>query len=327
MLLPRFVVVTALMVAMGAGATLVCAQTPSTGSGQAYPNKVIRIFTAGVGGGSDFIARLIAQGISGPLGQQVIVENRSGVVPGETVAQAAADGHTIILAAGTLWIGPLLRKTTFDPIRDFAPVSLTTRAPNVVVVHPSLPVKTIKELIALAKSKPGALNYSTGASGASSHLAAELFKSMANVNMVRIPYKNGATENADLLSGQVQLTFGAAGAVGPFIKQGRLRGLAVSSSEPSSLFPGLPSITASGVPGYESETNYGFLVPARTPEAVIRRLNQETVRFLQIADTKEKFIGSSLEAVGSPAEVFAAVIKSEMTRMGKLIKDAGIRDD
>ena len=319
MLLPRLVAWLMLPVTTVLGADIVCGQT--------YPTKVIRIFTAGVGGGSDFIARLIAQGISGPLGQQVIVENRTGVIPGEIVSQAPPDGHTIILAAGTLWIGPLLRKTSFDPIRDFSPVSLTSRAPNVIVVHPSLPVKSVKELIALAKTQPGALNYSTGATGASSHLAAELFKSMTGVTMVRIPYKSGASETADLLSGHVQLTFGAAAAVAPHIKSGRLRPLAVSSAEPSSLFPGLPTVTASGVRGYQSETNYGLLVPARTPEAVIRRINQETVRFLDAGEAKDKFLGNSIEAVGSPPEQFAAVIKSEMTRMGKLIKDAGIRDE
>ncbi len=318
-MLLRFTAVMVLLVTMVSGAGTVCGQT--------YPTKVVRIFTAGVGGGSDFIARLIAQGISGPLGQQVIVENRTGVIPGEIVSQAAPDGHTIILAAGTLWIGPLLRKTSYDPIRDFLPITLACRAPNVVVVHPALPVRSINELIAMAKAKPGALNYSTGATGASSHLAAELFKAMTGVNMVRIPYKNGATETADLLSGQIQFTFGAAAAVGPHIKLGKLKALAVSSAERSSLFPDLPTITSSGVPGYESETNYGLLAPAKTPDAIVRRLNQEAVRFLQTADAKEKFLTISLEAVGSTPDKFEAAIKSEMTRMGKLIRDAGIRDE
>src|SRR3990170_1805340 len=159
-------------------------------SGQDYPNKPIRIVTSSVGGGTDFVARQIAQGISGPLGQQVIVDNRpSGVIPGETVAKAAPDGYTLLAAGGILWMGPLIQKTPYDAVRDFSPISLTARSPNVLVVHPSLPVKSVKELIALARARPGDLNYGSAGQGGSSHLAAELFKSMAGVNIVRIAYK------------------------------------------------------------------------------------------------------------------------------------------
>ncbi len=297
-------------------------------SAQIYPTKPIRIVTGGVGGGSDFTARLIAQGISAPLGQQVIVDNRgSGVIPGELVSRAPPDGYTLLVSSSSLWIVPLLQSVPFDPVRDFLPIALTNRAPNILVVHPSLPVKSIKELTALAKARPGELNYSTGSTGASSHLAAELFKVMAGVNMVRIPYKSGATEIFDLLSGQVQLTFGTAASVMPLVKARKLRALAVTSAQPFALAPELPTVAASGLPGYESETVAGIFAPAKTPAAIINRLNQEIVQVLKRADVREKYANTGVEAVGSSPEEFAAKIKSDITRMSKVIKDAGLRAD
>src|SRR5688572_23260513 len=241
--------------------------------GQEYPNKPVRIVTSGIGGGSDFIARQVAQGITERLGQPVIVDNRgSGTAPGEAVAQAPADGYTLLVGSNSLWTGPLLQKISYDAVRDFLPISMTTRAPLFLVVHPSLPVKSVKDLIALAKAKPGQLNYSTGAIGASTHLAAELFKSMAGVNIVRVSYKVAAMQATDLISGYVQLHFGSGGTVAAHITSGKLRAVAITSATPSALAPDLPTVAASGVPRYEFVALDGIFAPAKTPDIAIKRL-------------------------------------------------------
>ncbi len=315
-----------------AGLTVMCSgmatgQSATAGAGQAYPIKPIRIATAGVGGGNDVIARLIAQGISGPIGQQVIVDNRPTRLLPDLVAKAAPDGYTLMVYSGGLWLLPFMADVSYDPVKDFAPVTFAARSPLVVVVHPTLPVRSIKDLIALAKARPGELNFSTGGSGSSSHLAPELFKQMTGVNMVRIPYKSGAVEIADLIGGQLQLTFGGGGTVAPYVKSGRLAAIAVTSPQPSALFPGLPTVASSGLPGYESVQIFGLFTQAKTPDAVIRQLNQEIVKYLSTAETKERILSAGLEAVGSSPEEFAAVIRAEMARMGKVIRDAGIRDE
>ena len=297
-------------------------------SGQNYPNKPIRIVAAEVGGANDLIARLIAQNISSGLGQSMIVENRSANLVGEVVAQAPADGYTLLVAAGILWIGPLLGKTPYDPVKDFAPIIMLARSPNVLVVHPSLPVKSVNELIAFAKANPGKLNYASGGVGTSPHLAAELFKSMAGgLNMVHIPYKGSGPGLNDLLGGQVQLMFPNLAAVTPHIKSGRLRALAITSAEPSALAPGLPTIAASGLPGYESTFNNGMFAPAKTPAAIITRLNQDVLRFLKTNETRERFFALGLDIVGGSPEDLATKIKSEMAMLGKVIKDVGIRGE
>ena len=299
-----------------------------TVAAQGYPVKPLRIIVPGTGGAGDFTARLIAQGISGPLGQQVIIDNRpTGIVPGELTAKAPADGYTLLLLGSSLWLAPYMQDSVlYDPVKDFAAITLATSSPNVAVVHPSVPAYSIRELIALARSRPGALNYGSGGAGTSQHLAGELFKTMARVNIVRIAYKGGGPAAiADLLSGQTQLVFPTAPLAAQHIKSGRLRALAVTSAEPSALVPGLPSIAASGLPGYESISMYGMFAPARTPEAAIARLNQEIVRVLSSADAKAKFFSMGVEAAGSSSEHLAAKVKSEMTRMGKVIRDAGIR--
>ena len=243
----------------------------------------------------------------------------------ETVAKAPPDGYTVLVYGSTIWITPLLQNTPYDPVTDFAPITLVAISPHAIVVHPSLPVKSVRELIALAKAKPGDLNYASLGTGTSTHLGAELFKSMAHVNIVRVPYKSAATQMADLLSGQVQMTFSTTGAAMPHVKSGRLRALAVTSAKPSALMSGLPTVAASGLPGFESGAIYVMFAPSGTPAAIISRLNQETVRYLNQADVKERFFSAGLEAVGSTPEELAAKMKSEMARLGKVIKDAGIR--
>ena len=293
--------------------------------GQAYPAKPVRIVVTGVGSGGDFAARLIAQGVSPVLGQQIIVDNRgSGNLPAEIVAKSPPDGYTLCLSAAPLWITPFLRKTPYDPVLDFAPVTLVVTSPNILVVHPSLPVKSVKELISLIRARPGALNYATSGIGGSGFLAAELFKSMARADMVRVNYKSGGLALTELMSGEVQLFFANAGAVAPHMQSGRLRALAVTSAKPSPLLPGLPTIAAGGLPGYELVSVQGLFGPARMPDAIIARLNQEIVPFLQRPDVTEKFLAAGMEALGSPPEALASTVKSEMARLGKVIKAAGI---
>jgi tripartite-type tricarboxylate transporter receptor subunit TctC len=319
MKLPRLPAGTTAIVAMmvlGAG----------TAAGQSYPVKPVRIVTAPAGAGNDFVARMIALGIAGGLGQQLVVDNRPASLVGEIVAKSPPDGYTLLAIGSVLWLTPFLQDhVAYDPVKDFAPVSFTARSVNLLVVHPSIPATSVKQLVALAKARPGQLNYATGATGASNHLAAELFKSMARVELVRIPYKGSGPAMNDLVSGQVQLMFPTTAAGMPHVKSGRLRALGVTSLQPSPLAPGLPTVAASGLPGYESVVIYALLAPARTPETVINRLHGELVQLRQSGAAAEKFAGVGVEVVaGSPADL-AAVMKSEMTRVGKLIKDAGIR--
>ena len=257
-------------------------------SGQDYPTRPIRLVTTGVGGGSDMVARLIAQGISGPLGQQLIVENRSGsgLSVGEFVAKAPADGYTLLVFGQALWIGPLLQTAPYDPVKDFAPITTTDRSPSVVSVHPSLPVKTVKELIALAKAKPKQLNYASTAAGSAGHLAGELFKAMAGVDIVWVPYKSMSAAVTDLISDQVQMMFTSPSPVAAHITSGRLRALAVGTAQPSPLLPGLPTVAATGLPGYEATSITAILAPAGTPAAIINRLNREIVRLVNTQDAK-----------------------------------------
>ncbi|NBR30219.1 MAG: tripartite tricarboxylate transporter substrate binding protein, partial [Betaproteobacteria bacterium] len=203
----------------------------SAAAAQSFPSKPVRIVVTGVGSGGDFAARLIAQGVAASLGQQIVVDNRgSGNQPAEIVAKAVPDGYTLCLSAAPLWITPFLRKTPYDPLKDFAPVTLAVTSPNILVVHPALPVKSTRELIALIRAKPGALNYATSGIGASSFLAAELFKSMSGTDMVRVNYKSGGLALTEMISGQVQLMFANAGLVAAHLQSGRLKALAVTSA-------------------------------------------------------------------------------------------------
>jgi tripartite-type tricarboxylate transporter receptor subunit TctC len=295
--------------------------------GQDYPNKPIRIITGGAGGGTDFTARLIAQGISVPLGQPVVVENRgAGIIPVEFVSKAAPDGYTLLVQGSVAWVSPLvLQKAPYEILRDFAPISQIERTVFVVTVHPSIPVKSVSELIALAKSKPAALNYGSGPSGTTSHLAVELFKSLAGVNIVWVPYKGVAQAITDQISGEVHMTIIDSSGVMPHVKAGKLKALAVTSATPSALVPGLPTVAATGVPGYEAAGMSCIWAPAGTPAPIINRLSQEIVRLLNRADVKERFLNAGVEPVGSSPEQFAATMRSDIARISKVIKDAGIK--
>ena len=294
-------------------------------SAQNFPGRALRIVTAEPGGGNDVMARLLAQGLSSNLGQPVIVENRpSGPIPRGIVVKAPPDGHTVLFTTGGFWLLPL-ETENLNVFRDFSPVTLANRQPSILVVHPSSPVKSVKELISLAKAKPGDLNYSSGASGSSSHLAAELFKYLADVNIVRIPYKGAGPAVSGLIANQVHLMFATAGSVTPHITARRLTALAVTSAQPSELLPGLPTVASSGVPGYEAVAMFGVFAPAKTPAPIVNRLQQEFARVLQKAEVKEKFSVMGVEVVGSTPEAFVAIIKADMVRMGKVIKAAGIK--
>ena len=296
---------------------------------QTYPTRPIRIITAGVGGGNDLVSRLIAQGISGPLGQQVIVENRSGgLVAGEAAARAAPDGYTLLVMSGSLWVGQLVRrKVPYDVQRDFIPITLADRAPNILVVHPSLPVKSVRELIAFAKARPGELNFSSAGTAASSHLSGELFKAMSGIMVVNIQYKSHSQEMIDLIAGRIHLAFSNPQTSQAYIKAGKLRALAVTSPQPSALVPGLPTIAASGLPGYESESFHAVFAPAKTSDAIVRRLNQEIVNALRSSETKELLLSSGVESVGSSPEELTALLKADIARWEKVIREAGIREE
>lgn len=296
---------------------------------QNYPAKPVRLVAAGVGGGSDFAARLIGLGLAASIGQPVIVDNRpgaGGLIAGDIVAKAQPDGYTLLLHGSAIWLAPFVQeKVPYDPIRDFAPVTLAVSNANVIVVHPSVLARSVKELITLAKARPGQLNYGSGSIGSGAHLAAELFKSMAAVDIVRIPYKGAGLAVNALLGGQLQVMFPVLGSVLTHIKSGKLVALATTSAKPSALFPDLPTVGSAGLPGYESVSIFGILAPSETPDFIVSRLNREIIRVLKRPDVIEKFLNIGTEVVGSSPAQFSAVISSEMKRLGKLIKEAGIR--
>ncbi len=287
---------------------------------QEYPVKAIRIVTSPIGGGNDFPARLIALALAGPLGQQIVVDNRPTVLIADIVAKSPPDGYTLLLSGSAHWLGPLFEKVNYDPVRDFAALTLVDRSPTVLVVHPSLPAKSVKELIALAKARPDELNVAVGGTGSSNYIAAVLFGQMASVNMTRIPYKGNAPAITALLSGEIQVMFSSAGAVAPHMQSGRLRALGVSSPQPSPLAPGVPSIASAGVPGYVSEVLHAMFAPAKTPPAIIGKLNAEVSRYLRSAQARDIFIKAGIEPSPSTPEELVAIMNAEMARLGKVVK-------
>lgn len=315
---PYFVVRIFCACIMVAASSMVCSRD--------YPTRPIRMLATEAGGGTDFVARLVAQGLTDSLHHQVIVDNR-GNLAAQIAAKAPPDGYTLALLGPPMWVSPLLQKVPYDPVKDFSPITLAARSPNVFIVHPSVPANSVKELIAYAKARLGELNYASSMTGASNHLAAELFKFMAGVNIVRISYKGAAQALTDVVSGAVHMSFPSSAAAAPHIKSGRLRALAVTSAAPSAVLPGLPTMSAAGVPGYESVAMFGVFAPAGTPAPIINRLNQDAVRFLSRSDIKEKFASGGNETVGSTPAQLAAAISSEVTSISKMIKATGMRAD
>lgn len=303
-----------------------------TTAAQVYPTKPIRmIVPQSAGGSTDLVARLVAQRLSDAVDQPVIVDNRPGAgsLNGtDIVAKAAPDGYTLLVVAASFTINPSIRKKLpFDPIRDFTPVSQLVTLPHILVVHPSVPVKSVKELIALAKSKPGELNFGSSGIATSTHLAAELFMHMTGTRMVNVPYKGGAPGMIALLGGQVQLYFATISTALPHIRAGKLRALAVTSAKRSVAAPEFPIIAEAGVPGYQHASWVGTFAPAKTPRPVIAKLNAEAVKAVQTPEVRTALLRDGLEAVGNSPEEFAAIVKSEVAKWMKIVPAAAIKAD
>ncbi len=283
-----------------------------------YPTKVIRILTATPGSNHDWGARITAQELAPRIGQRVIVENR-GSISSEIVARdTAPDGYTLLFYGAYTWLQPLLAKVSWDPVEDLAPISLVINSPNVLVVHPSLPVKSTKELIALAKARPGTLNYSAGGGGSSQHIAAELFNYLAKIKIVRVNYKGAGPSILGLLTGEVHLMFAALGPIMPHVKSGKVRALAVTTSKASALARDLPPI-ADVLPGYASESAIGLFAPKKTPAAIIKLLASHVQQGMKAVDP-QVIANNGVEVVASTPEAFAAFIKVDMTKMSEVIK-------
>ena len=295
--------------------------------GQNYPNRLIRIVTSDTGGPADFLTRLVAQELSARVGQQVIVENRAGspVIVVQTVTKTPPDGYTLLMYSDSIWILPFMQDVPYDQLADLAPISLAANAPNVLVVHPSLPVKSVKELIALAKARPGALNYSMAVAGSSTQTAPELLKALAGINIVGVPYKGAAASLNAVLAGETQVAFPVVSSVMPYFNTSILRPLAVTTLQPTPLAPGVPTMAASGFPGFEAGLVFAFLAPAGTPAPIIDRANQEIVSILSKPDVKDKLYKLGMESGGSTPAQLAAAMKAQMAKWGKLIKEAHLR--
>jgi tripartite-type tricarboxylate transporter receptor subunit TctC len=296
-------------------------------SGQVYPSRTVRFFSSEVGGATDTIARLIASRLSDQWGRPVIVENRNVTIGGQMVAHSSPDGYTVLITGSTLWISPLFERMPFDPLKDFAPVTMVSNEPVLILVKPTLPVRSVRDLIAMAKTKPGQLNYGTASTGSAGYLAAEFMKSMARIDMVRIQYK-GAAESLDaLLGGEVQLSFASAPSAMPLVKSGALKALAVTSVQPSEVAPGVPTMASAGFVGYEVGSQIGMFVAAKTPTTIVHQLNRDVVRVLAMPDVKEKLLNLGTEIVADSPEQFAAVMNSQTIRVRKLVKNEGLRVD
>ena len=309
--------------------SLALAAPPLQANAQEFPNKPIKIIAAEVGASADTAARVLATTLGANLKTSIIVENHGGaggIIAIETVKNAPPDGYTVLFHGSGFWTLPLMQKTPYEPLRDFAPVILAVSAPSVLVTHPSLPVNSVKELIAYAKARPGQLNYGGSATASGNHLAGELFKAMAGIDVTRIPYKGGAPTMTDLLAGRLNYAFATLSTTVAPIKAGKIRALGVTSEAPSELFPSIPPI-ARDLPDYESGIAQGMYAPAKTPKAVVDKLNAEARRALLRPDIKDKFLSTGVDVVASTPEQFVALIKTEMTRLGKVIKDAGITSE
>ena len=309
------------------------AQSPSTGSGQAYPGKPIRFLVPFPAGGiADLFARLIGQKFNEAWGQPAVVEHRPGAggnIGAEIAAKSPPDGYTLVMGSiGTHSVNiSLFRKLAFDPIRDFAPVALVMEAEGLLVLHPSVPAKTVKELIALARARPGQLTYASAGNGTAGHLAGELFKSMAKVDMLHIPYKGNVPAITDLIAGQTSLLFATMPTVLPQVQAGRLRALAVTGAGRSPAAPELPNIAEAGLPGYEVTNWIGIFAPAGTPREIIHKLNGEILRVMQAPEIRTRLTNEGAKFTPMTPDEFAAFVKSEVAKWAKVVKDAGIRVD
>ena len=299
---------------------------------QDYPARSIRVVVPWpAGGSSDTLARVLGQQLVGKWGQQVVIDNRPGAgttIGNDMVAKAPADGYTLMVTA-TAFVASsaLYTNLPYKIERDFTPIVLAATAPSVLVTHPSLPVKSVSDLVALARAQPRQINYASGGSGSSDHIAAELFKTLARVDMTHVPYKGATPALADLIAGNTQVMFSISITAMPHVRSGRLRALAVTGAKRSDLLPGLPTVAEAGVPGYEFETWLGVLAPAGMPPAIVAKLNNEIQKILSASDVREKLKAMGAEPVGSTPAEFAAKIQSDMATIGRVVKISGMKVD
>ena len=310
---------------------LLCAMTAWSQSGS-FPNRPIHVIVPFPPGGAvDPIARSITPKLEEAWGQPVVVDNKPGaatIVGSDFVAKSAPDGHTVILVATSFTVNPsAYSKLPFNPVKDFAPISLVSRLPNMLVVNSKLPVNSVKELIDYLKARPGQVNFSSIGYGSTQHLAGELFKSVAGVNMVHVPYKGSGPSMMSVVSGETSVTFDSVFLLTPQVKAGRLRALAATGMKHTPLVPNLPTASESGLPGFDVGGWVGFLAPVGTPREIIQKWHKEVARILQLPEIRDRQISQGLEPVGSTPEYFAELIKSEIAKWGKVVKQAGIRLD
>lgn len=316
----------ALMAAAAVTGTMACAQST-------YPVKPIRMVIGfPPGGGTDIVGRIVGQKLGEALGQQVIADNRGGAagqIAAEFVAKAAPDGYTVMMAhiAALSILPSLVAKLPYDPQRDFAAISLVAIGPNLLVVHPSVPVKSVKELIALARARPGQLQYASPGAGTVQHLAAELFKLQAKVDILHVPYKGSGQSIVDLVAGHVHLNFDSVPPVIHHVRAGKLRAVAVTSEKRFSLMPEIPTVNESGVPGFDLSTWWGLVAPAAAGKDIISRLHGETVKVLRQPDVRERIAFAGAESVGNSPDAFAAYIRAERAKYARIVRDANIKVD
>ena len=316
-------------------AALVCCLLLSTltagAAGEPYPSRPIRLIVPlGPGGGVDTSARLIGEKLSEAWGQRVVIENRpgaGGTIATELVARAAPDGYTLVMASPGHAITPSLYKLSFDAVRDFAPITLIVTVPYVVVVHPSLPVRSVKELLALARAHPNELLWSSSGNGSAQHLTLELLKMMTGVKITHVPYKGTAPGMIDLIGGRVSVTSASAVATMPHVKAGRLRALAVAGRTRSHVAPELPTVAESGIAGFEIDVWHGAMAPAATPNEIVAKLHGEFVKILARPDVKDRMLAVGFDPIGDPPDKFAAYLRAEVVKWSKVVRQAAIRID
>jgi tripartite-type tricarboxylate transporter receptor subunit TctC len=302
------------------------------GLAQPYPGKPVRVVVpSSPGGGTDIVARIVAPELAKRLGQQFVIDNRPGagtMIGIEIVAKSPPDGYALLMTPSTLAINSALyKKVPYDPVRDFSPITELISSPSIIVVHPSVPVKTIKELIAFARARPGEMNYASAGAGTYPHMTMELFQSMAKIKMVHIPYKGTGPAMIDMLAGHTAVMAGTILSVMPHVRDGRLRALGITSEKRSPVVPEIPTVSEAGLPGFESVQWSGFLAPAKTPREIVTRLHAEATRILQQPETRERFAGDGADAVGNTPDEFGRFVQSELVKWAKVARNAGIKPE
>ena len=305
--------------ALAGAATDACAQS-------SFPTKPVRILVTEAGGSSDFYVRVIAPALTKSWGKQVIVDNRPGIIAIDTLMRAQPDGYSVLCYASALWIGPLMGRGSYDPFKDVMPITLAVSAPLVLAINPALSAKSVSELIALAKAKPGALSYGSGSPGSGPHLAGELLKSMAGVDILRVPYNGAGPAALATITGEISMIFATTAGVGQHVKSGRLRALGVGSPKPSQLVPDLPTI-ASTVPGFDATLIQGIFAPAKTPPALITKIQRDIAAVLAQPEVRDKFLAAGTETVGSTPQELSNAMKLDLQRYGKILLEGGIKQE